>query len=140
MKFASSIDWPLGLEAYLDSYDIVGTSGHIDLSSDKQVHILLLRNEDEGPKSPLIMVVDQSTKSPETVEKSLERKAHRMLFDWYVKYDPDYLWGIVDEIKEKPLRKDYLAETFTWFVWTLDPANEKTLPLLKSVKSTLEGA
>lgn len=136
-RLGTTIDWPLGLDAYLDKYDIVASKGIIDLDSDKDVHILLLRNDDDGPKSPLVLVVEQTTASPDTVVDNLAKIAHKLLFDWYVKYDSDYLWKLVGEIGTKALRKDYLHEAFTWFVWTLDPENEKTLPLLRSVKEEL---
>lgn len=136
-RFGTATDWPLGLEAYLDKYDIVASSGSIDLDSDKDVHILLLRNDDDGPKSPLVLVAEQTTSAADTVTENLAHTAHRLLFDWYVKYDSDYLWKIVDEINTVDLRRDYIHETFTWFVWTLDPENEKTLPLLRDIKEKL---
>jgi hypothetical protein len=136
-RLGTATDWPLGLEAYLDKHDVVASKGIIDLDSDKDVHILLLRNDDEGPKSPLALVVEQTTSAAATVSDSLASTAHRLLFDWYVKYDSDYLWNVVDEIDKKALRKEYLHEAFTWFVWTLDPENEATIPLLKSVKEKL---
>lgn len=136
-RLGSATDWPLGLEAYLDKHDVVVSSGSIDLDSKKNVHILLLRNEDEGPKSPLALIAEQTTSAADTVADSLAKTAHRLLFAWYVKYDSDYLWNVVDEINTKSLRKEYLHEAFTWFVWTLDPENEATLPLLQSVKEKI---
>lgn len=136
-RYGAATDWSLGLKAHLDKHDVVASKGIIDLDSDKDVHILLLRNDDEGPKSPLVLVVEQTTASPTTVADGLASTAHRLLFDWYVKYDSDYLWGLVDEINKKALRKEYLHEAFTWFVWTLDPENEATIPLLKSIKEKL---
>jgi predicted nucleotidyltransferase len=137
-RLGTATDWPLGIEAYLDKYDVVAARGSINLDSDTDVHILLLRNDDEGPKSPLVLVAEQTTAAADTVADSLAETAHKLLFDWYVEYDSDYLWGLVDEIDKKALRREYLYEAFTWFVWTLDPENPQTIPLLLDVKEKLQ--